>query len=128
MVLSAIIIFCSMRGLQDRDYQRYKILSVEQKNGMTSEFLLSYILPLFAFDFTKWSSVAEFLIYFLILAFLCVRNNNVYANLLFEVKKYRFYTCEMQWVAEAEATPIPMMVISKMPLNAYKGKITLLSL
>ena len=27
----------------------------------------------------------------------------------------------MQWVAEAEATPIPMMVISKMPLNAYKG-------
>lgn len=121
LVLSAIIIFCSMRGLQDRDYQRYKILSVEQKNGMTSEFLLSYILPLFAFDFTKWSSVVEFLIYFLILAFLCVRNNNVYANLLFEVKKYRFYTCEMQWVAEAEATPIPMMVISKMPLNAYKG-------
>lgn len=121
LLLSAIIIFCSMRGVKESDYAKYKILSVEQEKGITSEFLLSYILPLFAFDFTKWVSVVEFLIYFLILAFLCVRNNNVYANLLFEVKKYKFYTCEMQWVAEADATPIPMTVISKKPLTDHKG-------
>ena len=123
LLLSTIIIFCSMRGVEERDYAKYKILSVEQEKGITSEFLLSYILPLFAFDFTKWISVIEFLIYFLILAFLCVRNNNVYANLLFEVKKYKFYTCEMQWVAEADATPISMTVISKKPLTAHKGNI-----
>lgn len=121
LLLSAIIIFCSMRGVQARNYTKYKILAVEQEKGVTSEFLLSYILPLFAFDFTKWVSVVEFLIYFLILAFLCVRNNNVYANLLFEVKRYKFYTCEMQWVAETGATPIQMTVISKKPLTAYKG-------
>lgn len=121
LLLSTIIILCSMRGVRKSDYAKYKILSVEQEKGITSEFLLSYILPLFAFDFTKWVNVVEFLIYFLILAFLCVRNNNVYANLLFEVKKYKFYTCEMQWVAEADATPIPMMVISKKPLTAYTG-------
>lgn len=121
LLLSAIIIFCSMRGVKDRDYAKYKILAVEQEKGITSEFLLSYILPLFAFDFTRWVSVVEFLIYFLILAFLCVRNNNVYANLLFEVKKYKFFTCEMQWVAEADATPIQMTVISKKPLTAHKG-------
>lgn len=121
LLLSAIVIFCSMRGVQEGDYVKYRILSVEQEKGITSEFLLSYILPLFAFDFTKWVSVVEFLIYFLILGILCVRNNNVYANLLFEAKKYKFYTCEMQWVAEADATSIPMTVISKKPLTAYKG-------
>lgn len=57
----------------------------------------------------------------MILAFLCVRNNNVYANLLFEIKRYKFYTCEMQWVAEPDTTPISMMVISKKPLIAHKG-------
>ena len=111
-----------MREVQDRDYIQYKIVSAEQEKGVTSEFLLSYILPLFAFDFTKWVSVVEFLIYFLILAFLCVRNNNVYANLLFEVKKYKFYNCEMQWVAEVEATPISMTVISKKPFNRLYRK------
>jgi len=121
LIASAIIILCSMRGVKDRDYKKYKILSVEQEKGITSEFLLSYILPLFAFDFTEWVSIVEFLIYFLILAFLCVRNNNVYANLLFEIKKYKFYSCEMQWVAETDTTPIQMMVISKMPLTAHKG-------
>ncbi|MFR4850979.1 MAG: hypothetical protein ACLUAY_00470 [Butyricicoccus sp.] len=121
LLLSAIIIFCSMRGVKESDYAKYKILSVEQEKGITSEFLLSYILPLFAFDFTKWVSVVEFSIYFLILAFLCVRNNNVYANLLLEVRKYKFYTCEMQWMAEVDATPIPMTVISKKPLTAHKG-------
>ena len=57
LLLSAIIIFCSMRGVKESDYAKYKILSVEQEKGITSEFLLSYILPLFAFDFTKWVSV-----------------------------------------------------------------------
>ena len=121
LFLSAIIIFCSMRGVRSQNYTKYKILSAEQEKGITSEFLLSYILPLFAFDFTRWVSVFEFLIYFVILAFLCVRNNNVYANLLFEIKRYKFYTCEMQWVAEPDTTPISMMVISKKPLTAHKG-------
>lgn len=110
-----------MRGVRSQNYTKYKILSAEQEKGITSEFLLSYILPLFAFDFTRWVSVFEFLIYFVILAFLCVRNNNVYANLLFEIKRYKFYTCEMQWVAEPDTTPISMMVISKKPLTAHKG-------
>lgn len=123
LITSAIIIFHSMRSVTDNDYTKYKILTVEQEKGITSEFLLSYILPLFAFDFTKWNSVIEFLIYFLILAFLCIRNNNVYANLLFEVKNYKFYTCEMQWIAEPKTTPIQMMIISKKPLTAYKGNI-----
>ena len=121
LVVSMIVILCSMKNMTDNDYKKYRILSVEQEKGITSEFLLSYILPLFAFDFAEWMSVVEFLIYFGMLAILCTRNNNVYANILFEVKRYKFYTCEMQWGAEADTTPIQMTVISKRPLTAYKG-------
>ena len=53
LFLSAIIIFCSMRGVRSQNYTKYKILSAEQEKGITSEFLLSYILPLFAFDFLE---------------------------------------------------------------------------
>ena len=45
LFLSAIIIFCSMRGVRSQNYTKYKILSAEQEKGITSEFLLSYILP-----------------------------------------------------------------------------------
>ena len=38
LLLSAIIIFCSMRGVKESDYAKYKILSVEQEKGITSEF------------------------------------------------------------------------------------------
>lgn len=88
LIISGIVIVGSMKGIRKESFKKYKILSVQQEKGITSEFLLSYILPLFAFDFTKWVSLAEFLIYFLILMFLCVRNNNVYANLFFEVKTH----------------------------------------
>lgn len=123
LVISGIVIVGSMKGIRKESFKKYKILSVQQEKGITSEFLLSYILPLFAFDFTKWVSLAEFLIYFLILTFLCVRNNNVYANLFFEVKKYKFYTCEVQWVAEGETDPLQIIVISKKPLSAYKENV-----
>ena len=71
-------------------FNDYVIVSAVQEKGITSEFLLSYILPLFAFDFTLWSGCVEFLIYYVILAFLCIRNNNVYANLWLEVFGYKF--------------------------------------
>ena len=35
LLLSAIVILCSMRGVQEGDYVKYRILSVEQEKGIT---------------------------------------------------------------------------------------------
>lgn len=43
---------------------------------ITAEYLLSYILPLFAFDFTKWDEVVKFLIFFLTFSYLCIRHGH----------------------------------------------------
>jgi len=111
----------SMSKIQPSEYIAYKVINVRQEKGITSEFLLSYVLPLFAFDFTQWDGVIQFLIYFIVLTFLCIRNNNVYANLVFEIKKYKFYDCELQWKAESNVDTINAMVISKENICSQKG-------
>lgn len=121
IIFSAFVIYGSMNKIKQTDYSPYKIYTAAQEKGITSEFLISYILPLFAFDFTRWDSVIEFLIYFSILSFLCVRNNNVYANLIFELKNYKFYSCELLWTPEQQLKPIQVILISNINLCANKG-------
>lgn len=118
---SIIIIWGSIKNIKNSDFKKYKIIEATQEKGITSEFLLSYILPLFAFNFTEWDSVIQFIIYFGILAFLCIRNNNVYANLLFELKNYKFYTCEFVWAPEPTTKSIQVIAISSKNLCANKG-------
>lgn len=121
LFLSFIIIKSSIKNVNEYDYEPYKILEVIQEKGITSEFLLSYVLPLFAFDFTMWEGVVQFLIYFFVLLFLCVRNNNVYANIIFEILGYKFYACELKYIPEPDTTSIQVMIISKANLCANKG-------
>lgn len=119
--MSILIIVLSMKSITLSSYKIYKIEAATQEKGITSEFLLSYVLPLFAFDFTQWDSVVQFLIYFFILAFLCIRNNNVYANLIFECLNYKFYTCDLIWAPEPNTPAIQAIVISNSNLCAMKG-------
>lgn len=121
--LCSIQIFYSLKSISKYQYGKFKIISVKPENGITSEYLLSFILPLFVFDFTQWKGVILFLIFFSTLCFLCLRNNNVYANLLFELKKYRFYRCVVVDSAYADNSSFNMekLVISKQRLVGYTG-------
>lgn len=92
----------------------YKIKKATREKTITSEYLLSYILPLFAFDFDTMEGIIAFLIYFIILGFLCIKNDNVYANLLFELQKYSFYNCEDETGKES-------LIISKQDLVSKLG-------
>ena len=75
---------------------KIKITNAKRANKLSSEFLLAYILPMIAFDFTNLKSIILFVIYFGMLAFLCIRNNNVYTNILLELKGYRMYSCDLE--------------------------------
>lgn len=73
-----------------------KIIDVKRSNKLSSEFLLAYILPMIAFDFSNLRQTVLFIIYFLVLAILCIRNNNVYTNILLEFKGYKMYECDIE--------------------------------
>lgn len=75
---------------------KIKVVEAKRANKLSSEFLLAYILPMIAFDFSELKSVVLFTIYFGMLAFLCIRNNNVYTNILLEIKGYRMYSCNLE--------------------------------
>lgn len=100
------------------------ILKTKKANKLSSEFLLAYILPLIAFDFSDLKSIALFLTYFIILAFLCIRNNNIYTNIMLEFKKYRIYSCDIQRPAPGNQTIIyyDSLIISKEDLISLENK------
>jgi len=121
LLFSILIITKTITSVSHEHGVKYKIIHAEQEKGITSEFLLSYILPLFAFNFTQWDGAIMFSVYYGILMFLCVRNNNVYANLFFEIRNYKFYNCELQWTAEPDVPTTQPMIIGQKNLCANKG-------
>lgn len=88
---------------------RLTIERASKKKTVTAEYLLFYILPLLAFDFTKWKQVALFLTIFIILTFLCLKHRYVYANIILELCGYTCYDCTMKY---SDGRPFETVVIS----------------
>lgn len=73
-----------------------KLLRVAANGRLPAEFLLAYVLPMVAFDFSEGKGVMLFAVYFQVLAYLCIRNNNIYTNIYLELRKYRMYECDIE--------------------------------
>lgn len=118
-VLSIVVLWLEMYKYKRIGVHEHTIIDVQEEKTITAEFLLSYILPLFAFDFTNWDGVILFLIFFFILAFLCVKHNFFSVNIALECVKYRVYNCILRNEDGIETTQI---VISRKRLNGCKGE------
>lgn len=91
----------------------------KEEKTITAEFLLSYILPLFAFDFTLWDETLLFLIFFGTLGFLCIRHNYFSVNVVLELANFRFYTCIFQ---NEDGIETEQTVLSHRKLTGYIGE------
>ena len=90
------------------------IVRAKRANKLSAEFLLAYILPMIAFDFSSMNNIVLFLIYFVVLSFLCIRNSNVYTNIFLELKGYKMYECNIERrVMNRTITDEACLVISK---------------
>lgn len=116
----SFIVLCShLHKTNNTNSESYTIKEAREGKTITSDFFLSYILPLFAFDFTQWDGVVEFLIFFCVLAFLCIRHNHFSVNIILELMNYKMYECVLQ---NADDQEIERIVISKESLTVCKGK------
>ena len=107
------------RKNNDRSKPKCKIIEAKHEKNLTADFILSYILPMVAFDFTDLLSVILFLIYFIVLAFVCIRNNNVYINFYFEIRKYKMYNCTVECIrGNKNIIYRDCIVLSKVDLTA----------
>ena len=99
-IISLVVLMLSFNKKNTNGSHEYTIDGVEEEKALSAEYLLSYILPLFAFDFTVWHQVVLFLVFLFVLAFLCIRHNYFSVNILLELFWYRFYRCTLQNEAE----------------------------
>lgn len=117
MAISLIVVICSLRKSDTSGAQRYTLGSVKEEKLITAEYVLTYVLPLFAFDFTVWYEVTLFLLFFLVIAFLHVHHNRIGANVVLEILGYRYFECEL--INEDERT-IQKNIISRKNLIPRK--------
>lgn len=115
--------FLDKKLVKDKNHlPESKIEKATRANKLSSEFLLAYILPMIAFDFGNPQNIALFTIYFSVLAYLCIRNNNIYTNIFLEFKGYRIYTCDLTCkVLNDYHTYHDSIVISKSDLTQEEG-------
>lgn len=130
IIVITVIILCSVCGINtflkklnlSKDNPKATIIKATKANKLSSEFLLAYILPMIAFDFSDIQNIALFLVYFVVLAYLRIRNNNIYTNILLEFKGYRIYTCDLEcMVIETKHTYHDSLIISKDDLTQEEG-------
>ena len=94
-LIACVVMHRRFRIIKSRNPETIILQQVTREKSLTTEFLVAYILPLFVFDFTNGWEILQFTIYFSFLAFLCIRNGNVYSNILLELQGYRYYTCQV---------------------------------
>lgn len=74
----------------------YTIKKVKEEKSITAGYLITYILPMSAFDFTRWDKVILFLVFFCTIAYLTVKYNHFSINILLEIIGFRLYTCTLE--------------------------------
>ena len=118
----AVALFTLIGSFRKKDrngVQKNTIEGIIEEKTITAEYLLSYILPLFAFDFTIWHQVILFLVFFLTLGFLCIRHNHFSVNILLEIIGYRFYKCNLK---NEDNELVQKTVVSQEKLNNHKNE------
>ena len=119
-IISLVVLLCELNPRHANNKQEYILVSAKDEKTITAEYLLSYILPLFAFDFTVWHEVILFLIFFAVFAFLSIRHNHFSVNVLLELMQYRFYSCELE---NEDGISISKIVVCKETLSAQVGSV-----
>ena len=118
-IVSIIVVLFVFATNSEDGLDKRMIKEVTEDKAITSEYLLSYILPLFAFDFTKWDQVILFLVFFVTLGFLCISHNHFSVNVLLELFNFKIFTCELE---NEDKVVIQSKIISNRLLNAHKGE------
>ena len=119
IVLCSIVSYKWLTKKGNVNREKYRIEKAKEERFVTAEFLMSYVFPLYAFDFTQWDGVILFGLFFLIFYFLVHRHQYFCTNLALEICKYRIYQCDLK----IEKVIISKRVVSRNELDGLVGKI-----
>ena len=78
---------------------------------------MTYVLPLFVFDFRRWDGVVLFLIFYGLFFFLIHRHKYLCTNLFLEFGGYRVFSCSLV----KENVLLRKMIVSRNELESMSG-------
>lgn len=115
-VVFIVAIIMMRRGLKPTKTGavKYELEEAVEEKLVTAEFLATFIIPLFAFDFTTWEGMALFGFFFLVFGWLCVHHNYFCTNIMLDAFKYRIYECKL---VDGQEVEIERKIISKRNLK-----------
>lgn len=96
-ILISFVLIIFIKANSKNENTSYTLKKITKEKSITTEYLLSYILPLISFDFSELSNLLLFVIYMFLLAYLCIKNDNVYINVILEFIGYSMYSCEVSY-------------------------------
>lgn len=108
-LISSLVVIKQMHRQTVGTCTKPTIKEASKQKAIAAEYILFYVLPLLAFDFTKWRQVVQFLIIFATLTFLSLKHRYVYANIVLEVRGYTCYDCTLQ---NADGSEFATVVVS----------------
>ena len=119
MIISVGVVIFAFAKKKNSQTKPYTVKEVKEEKILTAEYVLSYVLPLLAFNFTVWYDVVLFLLFFLVLSFLHIRHNRLCANIVLEIFGYKYYECIL---INEDGVEIQKNIISRKNLITQKNK------
>lgn len=92
--VSPIVFFIGLKQIQRKSPEFICLERIKERKTLSSDVLLTYVLPLFAFDVTTWQGMVELCVFLCILFILFQKNRAFFGNVFLELLGYRFYECE----------------------------------
>lgn len=86
----------SMQKLRQENSEKFTINAASEQKTASLEYILTFVLPMFAFEFTQWENLVMFLLYFVVLSYLVLKHNLLVANIVLELLRYQFYEVTLE--------------------------------
>lgn len=106
-----------LKKKKHKNKKTYTIKYAKENRFITAEFIMTYVLPLFVFDFRRWDCVVLFLIFYGLFFFLIHRHKYLCTNLFLEFGGYRVFSCSLV----KENVLLRKMIVSRNELESMSG-------
>lgn len=118
ILFASVTIILSFKKGEKRCSRKRRVDSAVEEKVEASSFLLSYVLPLAAFDFSSLVQVLQFLLYFTVLCYLQIKHKIIGSNLFLEVFGFNCYKCVF---LDSDERDVERYVISRKNLKLAIG-------
>ncbi len=85
IIISSMIVYKWITKKEKQNRETYTVENAKEVKFITAEFLMSYVFPLFTFDFTQWDGILLFVLFFSAFCFLVCNHNYFCTNIALEL-------------------------------------------